>query len=74
MVSRYRDIIETNQTSLSRQTSFMSTTTGLRNGLDLIYLISIKFLFLGSTTDVNIDTSSMNGLSSIVAPITNNQV
>jgi hypothetical protein len=59
MVSRYRDIIETNQGTLSRTTSFMSTVTSLRNG---------------SSTDPNADTASVNGLSSIVAPITNNTV
>jgi hypothetical protein len=59
MVSRYRDIIETKQGSLSRAASFMSTSTSLRNG---------------SSTDANVDTASVNGLSSIVAPITNNKV
>lgn len=34
MVSRYRDIIENNQGSLSRATSFMSTAASLRNGED----------------------------------------
>ncbi|CAF0884401.1 unnamed protein product [Adineta ricciae] len=58
MVSRYRDIIESNQSSLSRTTSFMSTASSLRNG---------------STNDGNMDTASINGLSSIVAPITKNQ-
>ncbi|CAF4432548.1 unnamed protein product, partial [Adineta steineri] len=32
MVSRYRDIIETNQVPLSRTTSFMSATSSVRNG------------------------------------------
>ncbi|CAF3285815.1 unnamed protein product [Rotaria sp. Silwood2] len=59
MVSRYRDIIETNQASLSRTASFMSTTTSLRNS---------------SIMDSTADTASVNGLSSIVAPITNNKV
>ncbi|CAF4550014.1 unnamed protein product [Rotaria sp. Silwood2] len=58
MVSRYRDIIETNQASLSRTASFMSTTTSLRNS---------------SIMDSTADTASVNGLSSIVAPITNNK-
>jgi hypothetical protein len=34
MVSRYRDIIETNQPNLSRQTSMISTATSLRNGME----------------------------------------
>ncbi|CAF5021192.1 unnamed protein product, partial [Rotaria sp. Silwood1] len=58
MVSRYRDIIETNQASLSRTASFMSTTTSIRNS---------------SIMDSTVDTTSVNGLSSIVAPITNHK-
>ncbi|CAF3646186.1 unnamed protein product [Rotaria socialis] len=57
MVSRYRDIIETNQASLSRTASFMSATNSIRNG---------------SIMESNTDAASLNGLSSIVAPITNN--
>ncbi|CAF3634388.1 unnamed protein product [Adineta steineri] len=58
MVSRYRDIIETNQVPLSRTTSFMSATSSVRNGLMM---------------EGNADTASVNGLSSIVAPITKNK-
>ncbi|CAF5162595.1 unnamed protein product, partial [Rotaria sp. Silwood1] len=31
MVSRYRDIIETNQTNFSRQSSIISTTPSIRH-------------------------------------------
>ncbi|CAF5113167.1 unnamed protein product, partial [Rotaria sp. Silwood1] len=51
MVSRYRDIIETN---LSRQASIISTTPGIRHG---------------STSEINVDTASINDSTSI----TNNQ-
>ncbi|CAF3766606.1 unnamed protein product [Rotaria sordida] len=57
MVSRYRDIIETNQASSSRTTSFMSATASPQS----------------SIMDGNTDTTSVNGLSSIVAPITHNK-
>jgi len=46
MVSRYRDIIETNQPNLSRTTSVITTTTSIRNGMKnnrLVFLI--KFFF-----------------------------
>ncbi|UJR15136.1 hypothetical protein I4U23_002101 [Adineta vaga] len=58
MVSRYRDIIESKQSSLSRTTSFISTASSLRNG---------------AINDGNLDTASVNGLSSIVAPIIKNK-
>ncbi|CAF3819258.1 unnamed protein product [Rotaria sp. Silwood1] len=51
MVSRYRDIIETN---LSRQASIISTTPSIRHG---------------STSEINVDTASINDSTSI----TNNQ-
>ncbi|CAF3278946.1 unnamed protein product [Rotaria socialis] len=50
MVSRYRDIIETNQTNLSRQTSIISATPSYRQA---------------SISDVNADTSSLNDSTSI---------
>ncbi|CAF3904792.1 unnamed protein product, partial [Rotaria sp. Silwood1] len=54
MVSRYRDIIETNQTNFSRQSSIISTTPSIRHG---------------STSEINVDTVSINDSTSI----TNNQ-
>ncbi|CAF1438105.1 unnamed protein product [Rotaria sp. Silwood1] len=54
MVSRYRDIIETNQTNFSRQSSVISTTPSIRHG---------------STSEINVDTVSINDSTSI----TNNQ-
>jgi hypothetical protein len=41
---------------------------------ELFFLSNVLIGFLDSTTDINIDTTSMNGLSSIVAPIINNKV
>ncbi|CAF1533097.1 unnamed protein product, partial [Rotaria sp. Silwood1] len=54
MVSRYRDIIETNQTNFSRQPSIIITTPSIRHG---------------STSEINVDTVSINDSTSI----TNNQ-
>ncbi|CAF1522889.1 unnamed protein product [Rotaria sp. Silwood1] len=54
MVSRYRDINETNQTNFSRQSSIISTTPSIRHG---------------STSQINVDTVSINDSTSI----TNNQ-
>ncbi|CAF1307517.1 unnamed protein product [Rotaria sp. Silwood1] len=54
MVSRYRDIIEKNQTNFSRQPSIISTTPSIRHG---------------STSEINVDTVSINDSTSI----TNNQ-
>ncbi|CAF4450258.1 unnamed protein product, partial [Rotaria magnacalcarata] len=50
MVSRYRDIIETNQTNLSRQTSTISATPSSRQV---------------STSDVTVDTNSLNDSTTI---------
>lgn len=76
MVSRYRDIIETNQASLSRTASFMSATNSIRNGENWFFFIKLFFyaIILGSIMESNTDTGSLNGLSSIVAPITKNNV
>ncbi|CAF0746128.1 unnamed protein product [Didymodactylos carnosus] len=56
MVSRYRDIIETNQTSLSRTTSIVSSSPSVRNGTNG---------FVGP----NVDTASVNG---VTVPVSNN--
>ncbi len=75
MVSRYRDIIETNQTNFSRQTSMMSTTSSIRNGMTKDELFHLKILFfIGSASDANVDAASTNGLTSIQGPINNNEV
>jgi hypothetical protein len=76
MVSRYRDIIESNQPYLSRQTSVVSTTpSSIRNGMNAKLLIFLRnIFFLGSTSEANTDTASVNGMTSITAPINNNGV
>jgi hypothetical protein len=75
MVSRYRDIIETNQSNLSRQTSIISTTPSTRNGMnDSVLIVLIDLFLVGSTSETNTDAASVNGLTSISTPITNNGV
>jgi hypothetical protein len=75
MVSRYRDIIETNQSNLSRQTSIISTTPSTRNGMnDSLLIVLIDLFLVGSTSETNTDAASVNGLTSISTPITNNGV
>lgn len=60
MVSRYRDIIETNQTSLSRTGSILSTrTNNLRNG--------------SSSVEPNGDSISVNDLNSSASTVTSNR-
>ncbi|CAF4163133.1 unnamed protein product, partial [Didymodactylos carnosus] len=58
MVSRYRDIIETNQTSLSRKTSAISSSSSVKNGTT-------------DSANVNTDTVSVN--NSTVAVSNNTQ-
>ncbi|CAF4584365.1 unnamed protein product, partial [Rotaria sp. Silwood2] len=57
MVSRYRDIIETNQTNFSRQGSIISATPSIRHS---------------STSEINIDAGSMNDSTSITNNQKNN--
>ena len=75
MVSRYRDIIETNQSNLSRQTSIISTTSSIRNGMnDSLLIVLIDLFLVGTTSETNTDATSVNGVTSISTPITNNGV
>lgn len=64
MVSRYRDIIETNQPSMSRQPSILSTTSSVRNGRKKNTLIlfgnNLSIRFIGSTNEAKTDTASDN--------------
>jgi hypothetical protein len=77
MVSRYRDIIESNQSSLSRTPSFTSTQTNLRNSKPIHTTTThyhTKHVEIGSAHDGNADSASINGLSSIVTPTTKSHV
>lgn len=73
MVSRYRDIIETNQPNLSRQPSMLSTTSSVRNGLKWKHFLlsnNSLILLLGSTSETKADATSVNNvvLTSTAAP------
>ena len=75
MVSRYRDIIETNQSSLSRTQSFLSTTTSgnLRNGSIRFLIRFLDYFSSESSADGHDDTASINGVTSIVSTTTSNK-
>ena len=67
MVSRYRDIIETNQPNLSRQTSVLSTASSVRNGRKkrrfFVVANNLLIQFVGSTSEPKGDVASVNSVT-----------
>ena len=76
MVSRYRDIIETSQTNLSKhQASLISTTASNQSStMNRLGFITIKVSFIGSTENAEVDTTDMHESASASVSINNTEV